>query len=266
MTGTATVYAKPDVARVHYGVRVSEPSADAVKDTLTKNTTAIDEAVKKLKLAGLTITTAPVTIKQSSGNQNGLAVPVAPGGAAPGPGLGPFLGYSSHTATISEKDPDKLRAAVDAFVKAVTEAGANTGGGEERENNLGVFFPGQESSGGPKIVLAREDDSAAREQALQKAVEKALKSARAIAKGLGGGEVKVVSVTDAPEAEKATPETLMSFYGIESSGGAATGAGRRGRGQGPRRREVLVLIRDHRNRSPSPPLCRGRHGCGGGLG
>ena len=108
---------------------------------------------------------------------------------------------------------------MDAFVKAVTEAGANTGGGEERENNLGIFLPGQESNGGPKIVLAREDDSAAREQALQKAVEKALKSARAIAKGLGGGEVKVVSVSDAPEAEKATPETLMSFYGIESSGG-----------------------------------------------
>jgi len=219
-TGTATVYAKPDVVRIHYGVRVSEPSADAVKDTLGKNTTAIDEAVKKLKLSGLTITTAPVTIKQSSGNQGGLAAPVAPGGAAPGPGLGPFLGYSSHTATISEKDPDKLRAAVDAFVKAVTEAGANTGGGEERENNIGVFLPGQESSGGPKIVLSREDDSAAREQALQKAVEKALRSAKAIAKGLGGGEVKVLSVTDAPEAEKATPETLMSFYGIESSGGA----------------------------------------------
>ena len=134
-------------------------------------------------------------------------------------GLGPFIGYSSHTATITEKDPEKLRAAVDAFVKAITEAGANTGGGEERENNLGAFLPGQESSGGPKIVLSRDDDSAAREQALQKAVEKAVRSARVIAKGLGGGEVKVVSVTDNPEAEKPTPETLMSFYGIESAGG-----------------------------------------------
>src|SRR5437660_3135911 len=87
VTGTATVYAKPDVARIFYGVRVSEPSADAVRDVLTKTSTAIDEAVKKLKLTGLTITTAPVSIKQSSGNQGGLAVPVPPGGAAPGPGL-----------------------------------------------------------------------------------------------------------------------------------------------------------------------------------
>jgi len=227
VTGTATVYAKPDVARIHYGVRVSEPSADAVKDVLTKTTTAIDEAVKKLKLSGLTITTAPVSIKQSSGNNNaGLAVPAAPGGAAPGPGLGPFLGFSSHTATIAEKDPEKLRTAVDAFVKAITEAGANTGGGEERENGEGIVFPGQVSSGGPKVVLALDDDSAAREQALQKAVEKAVKSAKAIAKGLGAGEVRVLSVTDSPEPEKPTPEALINIYGIESpANGARAPAG-----------------------------------------
>jgi uncharacterized protein YggE len=216
VTGTATVYAKPDVARIHYGVRVSEPSADAVKDVLTKTTSAIDEAVKKLKLSGLTVTTAPVSIKQSSGNAANLGAPVAPGGAAPGPGLGPFIGFSSHTATIAEKDPEKLRAAADAFVKAVTEAGANTGGGEERENGEGIVFPGQVSSGGPKVVLSREDDSAAREQALQKAVEKAVKSAKAIAKGLGAGAVKVISVTDSPESEKPMPESLFSIYGIES--------------------------------------------------
>src|SRR4051812_40449160 len=92
-TGTATVYAKPDTARVHYGVRVSEPSADAVKGVLTKTTTAIDESVKKLKLTGLTTSTAPLIVKQSQGNGQGLAVPAAPGAAAaPGPGLGPFLG------------------------------------------------------------------------------------------------------------------------------------------------------------------------------
>src|SRR3954470_19513341 len=126
-TGNATAFVKPDTARIHYGVRVSEPSADAVKDVLTKTSTSIDEAIKKLKLSGVVISTAPVTIKQSQGNAQGLVAPVAPGAAAPGPGWGPYLGYTSHTATISEKDPEKLRAAVDTFVKAITEAGANTG-------------------------------------------------------------------------------------------------------------------------------------------
>src|SRR5437763_433974 len=93
-SGTATVYAKPDVARVYYGIRASEPSADAVKDVLTKNTKAIDEAVAKLKLSNLSITTAPMGIKHSSGNAAaglGGGPPVAPGGGAPGGGgLGPF--------------------------------------------------------------------------------------------------------------------------------------------------------------------------------
>ena len=226
-TGTATVYAKPDTARVHYGVRVSEPSADGVKDVLTKTTSAIDEAVKKLKLSGLTVSTAPISIKQSSGNNGGIAVPVAPGGAAPAGGLGPYLGFSSHTATFTDKDPEKLRAAVDAFVRAVTEAGANTGGGEERgENNIGIVLPGQEANGGPRVVLSREDDSAARELALHKAVTKAVGSAKAIAKGLSGGEIKVLSVTDAPEPEKVVPESFMSaIYGMETATPARGSAG-----------------------------------------
>src|SRR4051794_17886900 len=227
-TGSAAAFVKPDTARIHYGVRVSEPSADAVKDVLTKTTTAIDEAVKKLKLTGLATSTAPLIVKQSQGNGQGLAVPAAPGAAAaPGPGLGPFLGYSSHTATITEKDPEKLRTAVDAFVKAVTEAGANTAGGEERggDNNVGIVLPGQEGSGGPRVVLSREDDSAAREAALQKAVTKAVGSAKAIAKGLGGGEVKVLSVTDGGETEKASPESVFNIYGVETSAGPRTPAG-----------------------------------------
>lgn len=220
VTGTATVYAKPDTARIHYGVRVSEPSADAVKDVIGKTTKTIDEAAKKLKLAGLTVSTAPLGIKQVSGNAGGpgVAVPVAPGGAPPGGGgmgLGPYLGYSSHTATITNSDPDKLRADVDAFVKAITDAGANTDGGEQREQNINIF-PNQTSNDGPRVFLSRSDESAARDEALQKAVERAVRNAKAIAKGLGAGEVKVLSVTDA-EPDKAPGasqmESLLSIYG-----------------------------------------------------
>jgi uncharacterized protein YggE len=214
VSGTATVYAKPDTARVYYGVHVSEPSADAVKDVLTKTTTTIDEAVKKLKVSNLKVTSAPIAIHYSHGNNNlGVAAPGgAPGGPA-GQGLGPFVGGTSHTATITDSDPDKLKAAVDAFVKAVTEAGANTSGGELKEINFDVF-PGQRGNDGPKVELLRADDAAAREEALKKAVEQAIRSAKAIAKTLGGGEVKVVSVTDA-EPEKSSPAmSALSIYGF----------------------------------------------------
>ena len=44
---------------------------------------------------------------------------------------------------------------------------------------------------------------------------------QAIAKGLGAGEVKVLSITDSPEPEKATPEALVNIYGIETPSAAA---------------------------------------------
>ena len=100
---------------------------------------------------------------------------------------------------------------MEAFLKAITEGGANTGGGEPKEANFNVF-PGQDGSDGPKVVLTRADDSDARAEALQQAVKKAVKSAKAISQGLGGGEVKVLSVSDA-EPEKPTPEA-PSFYAL----------------------------------------------------
>jgi uncharacterized protein YggE len=223
VNGTATVYAKPDTARIYYGIRASEPSADAVKDVLTKNIKAIDESYKKLKIAEVSVTSAPIAIKHSSGGNGNLAVPVAPGGAPAAAGLGPFVGFTSQTATIVNSDPEKLRADVDAFVKTITEAGANTSGGEPRETNINIF-PGQSSTDGPKVVLSRADDSAARDEALQKAVEKAVRNAKAIAKGLGVGDVKVISVTDV-EPEPPAPEPLTSIYGLEAPSAPKSPAG-----------------------------------------
>jgi len=216
VTGAATVYAKPDVARIHYGARMSEPAVDAVKDIAAKTTKAMDEAIKKLKLPNLTISAAPVTIRQVQANPNGVAQ--APGGgmAAPAPGIGPFSANAAYTATITDADPEKLRAAVEAFVKAVTEAGANTPG-DDKETNINVFG-NQEMTSGPRVVLSRADDSAARAEALQKAVERAVKDAKAIAKGLGGGDVAVVSVIEG-EGERPEPkDTFSMIYGMEAPG------------------------------------------------
>src|SRR5262245_16029369 len=211
--------------RIYYDNLVQEPSVDAVNDVIAKMSGTMDEGIKKLKLANLKVTSAPVSIQQSQVNNN-LALGGGPGGAAPAPaapGLGPYVGHTSHTATITDSDPDKLRAAVDAFVKAVVETGANTSG-DIRDANANIFIPGQETSGGPKVVLSRSDDSAAREEALQKAVDRAVKSAKSISKALGGGEVKVIAVEEG-DAEKAPAEGIAAIYGVETTGGHKAPAG-----------------------------------------
>ncbi len=221
VSGTATVYAKPDTARIFYGVKVTEPTADAVKEVLAKHSKAIDDSVKKLKIGTLSITTGPLGLKQAS-NQN-VVMAMVPGGApaAANPGLGPFTGHTAQTATITNADPEKLRADIDTFLKSIIDAGANTNGAEPKEESIN-FFPGQGGGGGPKVVLARADESAARGEAFQAAVERAVKNAKAIAKGLGAIEVKVVSVTD--EAEKPVAEAL-NIYGLESPSAARSPAG-----------------------------------------
>ena len=108
-------------------------------------------------------------------------------------------------------DPDKLRADVEAFVKTITETGANTNGGEVREQNVNIF-PNQQGSDGPKVVLSRSDESASRQKAFEMAVTDAVKNAQAIGKRLGNGDFKVLSITEA-EQEKPAPEPL-NIYGL----------------------------------------------------
>lgn len=223
-SASATVYVKPDVARIHYGIRITEPSPDAVKDILAKTTKTMDEAIGKLKLNNMKITTAPLSIKQASANALGNIAIGGAAGAAPGMGMmQPYIGQTSNTATITESDPEKLRAAVDAFVKAVTETGCNSSGGDDRDNPL-VGFGDQEPGGGPKVVLSRSDESSARDEALQKATEKALRQAKTLAKALGGGEVKVISATDT-EPETTTALNLNTIFGEGKQEGPRTPAG-----------------------------------------
>ena len=216
VVGSGSVFVKPDTARIFYGVRATEPSTDATKDQVTKVVTAMDEAVKKLKLTNATTTVAPVTIRQVLQNQNNLGIPVPPGGAPAAGGLGNFVGNAAFTATITDANPDKLRAAVEAFVKAVSEAGANSPG-DDRDPNPNIFNQGGETASGPKVILSKSDDSAAQEQALKKAVAQALRSAKVISQALGGGDPVVVSVTEAADVEKPAAESAAAMiYGIET--------------------------------------------------
>jgi uncharacterized protein YggE len=83
-----------------------------------------------------------------------------------------------------------------------------------KEMNINIF-PGQDGNDGPKVVLSRSNDSAALEEAMKSAVEKAVRNAKAIAKTLGGGDVKVMSVTDA-EPDKPGPSPF-NVYGFDTT-------------------------------------------------
>jgi uncharacterized protein YggE len=223
-SATATVYVKPDVARIHYGIRLTEPSPDAIKDIMGKTVKTMDEAIAKLKLNNLKITTAPISIKQQGANGlAALAVGGGGAGGAPMPMMQPYVGQTANTATLTDKDPEKLRSAVDAFVKAVAETGCNSSGTDEAPNPF-AGIGGQEQGGGPKVVLSRSDDSQAREEALQAATEKALRQAKALAKGLDGAEVKVISLVEG-EAETSPTVNLTSFFSEAKPDGPRVPAG-----------------------------------------
>jgi uncharacterized protein YggE len=203
VTGMATVFVKPDSARINYAVRVSDASVDAAKDTASKQVATIGDAVKTLKLGNLSTTIGAITYSRGATGRvrPGAAFPGGPGG----PGLGGPAGLGSYsaqvplTATITDKDTDKLRTAVDAFIAKVVEGGATISGDSDPDS---PFISSRAamlaSADSPRIDWFVSDDSAARRDAFRMAVRKAKTDAESVAKELGWEKLTVVSVADAP--------------------------------------------------------------------
>jgi uncharacterized protein YggE len=213
--GTASVLIAPDMAQVHYGITVTEPSADAVKDALTKMEKGVDEAVKKLKIDNMKISNGATTYSQAAPNENGaLAVPAPPGAAAAGQVS--YSGHTSHTAVLTDTDPVRLRSSVESLVKTLIEQGVNTNGIEKSLNDN--FYPGQEMNKGPKVILSKQNDETSRDEAYEKAVKKALRHAKAMGAGLGMGNLtlQVESVGDG-EVDKSNITEFFSPFNVESA-------------------------------------------------
>lgn len=205
VTGSATVFVKPDAARIHYSVRVSDASADAAKDTATKQVATIAESVKGLKLDNLKTTAGTVTYSRSSiarmARGGGFAGPGGGGPGGPGGGgpigLGPISAQIPLTATISEKEPDKLRVNVDSFIAKITEGGATVGADVDPDgpfvSSRAAMLAAADSA---RIDWFLTDESAARRDALRAAVRKAKGDAEVLGKELGWEKITIVSVTD----------------------------------------------------------------------
>src|SRR5262249_31054588 len=127
---------------------------------------------------------------------NGPGGPGFPGG--PG-GLASVSAQIPLCATISEKDPDKLRHSVDSFIAKITEGGATLAGDTDPDSpfisSRSALLAANES---PRIDWIVTDDASPRRDALRAALRKAKADAEALAKELGWEKITIVSVADAP--------------------------------------------------------------------
>jgi uncharacterized protein YggE len=201
VTASATVFARPNTARLHYSVRVSEESADAAKEAAAKQAASVASALKDLKLDGVATTTGSVSYSRRA-SQAGFRGGGFPGGAVnpggnPAPRPGPVTSYSGAvplTTTVRGSDPDKLASSVDALLRKLIESGIDLAAeGFEPEDRFG---PGRASTTSTRIEWLLADDSAQRQEAYRAAVRKAKANAQAISKEIGWETLKIVSVTD----------------------------------------------------------------------
>jgi uncharacterized protein YggE len=224
VTASATVFAKPDSARIHYSVRVSEPSIEEAKDSATKLVTSMDETLKKLKLNDLTIASGAIAYSRpatTAAARRALGGPGGPGlGGAPPAARGIYSAQVPLTATIREKDPEKLRSAVDTFVKKIVESGAIISGdvGDSDSPFSSAAASRLAAADATRIEWILSDDAAARRDAYRSAVRKAKADAETISKELGWDKLTILSVTDGMLL--AVPRELADFVSPASKGPA----------------------------------------------
>lgn len=204
-SASATVFVRPDTARLHFTVAATEPSLDTAKENAAKQAEAAASAIKALKLGYLTTTAgSPTYTQRVMAGRGGFGGPVNPGGnPAPPPVQTHYYARVPLSLTLRESDPDKLLASLDAVTRKLLEVGASVS--TDTVVQEGPQFGGGGFGGGgrtlssdisPRIEWLVADDAAARKEAYRIAVRKARANAEAISKEIGWETLKVVSVLD----------------------------------------------------------------------
>ena len=206
---TETVRMKPDQARIVLTARTRSPDAAMAADEATEQTKKFAEAVDKLKLKGVKVTTAPLQTAKGAEDSTGGVRVIQPGG--PGAAIPPKEVQATRevVVTVSEADFTALADAVEkvqreAYAAGLSGAKANTGynpfGGSDGEK-IKVTYHRKE--GGDELTTA----------ALAKATKKATARAEAIASGLGMKLGAVVSAGEVDTVEPAATATRINLYG-----------------------------------------------------
>jgi uncharacterized protein YggE len=185
-TGTATVRFKPDAVRIQCAVRSFDLSADTAKEANQKAAKGLFDGLAALKMKEMKISTGPVNVTQSS-----TAVRRIVGGV---PMVDPRQYIAAHPVTIIlvDSDVDRLRESIEKIGKVLIESGAN---GDMQDDN-GFMSSRYRTSDSPVVSLMRRDDAEYRDEAMTLAVQKAMRTAKALAKGAGVQIKETVSISE----------------------------------------------------------------------
>lgn len=206
VTASATVIAKPDSARIHYVVRMSEPSIDEAKDTIDKHLAKMKASFKDLAIPELSVSNGPTAFSRIASTGRAARGGFPPNGAA-APQPAPRNAYTAMvplTATIRNKDADKLLKSVDAFLKKIVESGAHISGDVSDADSpfQSARASAMGSADAPRVELFQADDSATRREAYRAAMRKAKADAETLSKELGWESFRVATVLDGPSSRE----------------------------------------------------------------
>ncbi len=215
VSASATVFVRPDAARIHFSVGTSELALDTVKETTAKQAETAVTTLKALKLDHLSTSLGTLTYTQRSSMRGGggFGGPNNPGGNPAPPAMQTtFHARQPITVTAHDTDPDKLAATVDLVLRKLIDSGAAVTV-DTIDDGFGPFGngPGGRAGGVQRFTTSSQqiewlvtDDTAARKDAYRAAVRKARANAEAISKEIGWTTLKIVSVVDGASTPEPT--------------------------------------------------------------
>jgi uncharacterized protein YggE len=223
-SATATVRYQPDAVRIQFRLRNIETTQDEARKASVKAFKELDDKLAALKLKDMKMSVSPLSSSLST-TRSARGFNPGGGGANPGAVVEPRNTYAAMqtiSLLIREKELDKLTEAVEKVEKLLVDTGVPTTA-TIVDDDLGT----RTLSSGVNVTMFRQDDAAFREQALTEAVQKAIKNAKALAKGAGVEIKEIASITDlevGTAAESSTPPARTTARGGPGgfSGGVAS--------------------------------------------
>jgi hypothetical protein len=188
--GEGTVRIHPDHARVFFGVQTFAPT---VKQARAQNAVQVKQATSVLlglKIPGLKMKSTNLMVEVVHVDGDGRTPKVA--------------GYrvtNTFTALVKSDDPEKLGPLAGQVLDAALENGANHV---------------------QQVVFFKEDDSAAKREALVKAVRDARANADALAAGAERRVTEVISIVGQPQYAFGGQVQMMNSVQSDAGGGAST--------------------------------------------